>query len=96
MLGSAQVYGETPSIVVDFVASGGIPTRGQGARHVGIFVGTSLAFCFVKIGLGMRLGPHGLGDGLCGLVMGFHTHKKVYFCVDFVKGLLTHPLDLYK
>jgi hypothetical protein len=40
----------------------------------------------------MRLGPH----GLCGLVMGFHTHKKVYFGVDFMKGLLTHSLDLHR
>jgi hypothetical protein len=27
-----------------FVASGGIPTRGQGAGHVGIFVGTNFDF----------------------------------------------------
>jgi hypothetical protein len=80
---------------VDFVASGGIPTRSQASRLVGNFVGTSLAFRFVRIGLEMRLGPHGLCDGLCGLVMGFHSHKKAYFCVDFMKGLLTHPLDLY-
>jgi hypothetical protein len=59
-----------------FVASGGIPTRGQGVRHVGIFVGTRLAFRFSEIGLGMRLGPHGQVDGLCGLVLGFHTHKE--------------------
>jgi hypothetical protein len=34
----------------DIVASGGIPTRGQGVKHVGIFVGTILAFCFSEIG----------------------------------------------
>jgi hypothetical protein len=61
---------------------------------VGISVGTSLAFHFIKISLGMRLGPHGICDGIRRLEMGFHTYKKVYFCVDFVKGLLTHPLDL--
>jgi hypothetical protein len=33
-------------IVEAFVASGGIPTRGHGGRHVGIFVGTKLLFCF--------------------------------------------------
>jgi hypothetical protein len=59
-----------------FVASQGIPTRGHGIRHVGIFVGTRLLFCFSENALGMRLGPHGLGDGLCGLVLGFHTHKE--------------------
>jgi hypothetical protein len=64
------------TFLVDFVASRGIPTRGQGARHVGIFVGTSLAFRFSEIGLGMRLGPHGQVDGLCGLVWGCHTHKE--------------------
>jgi hypothetical protein len=31
-----------------FVASGGIPTRGHGVRHVGIFVGTRLPFVSVK------------------------------------------------
>jgi hypothetical protein len=61
---------------VDFVASGGIPTRIQGAKLVGNFIGTKLAFRFIKIDLEMRLGPHGKGDGLCGLVMGFHTHKR--------------------
>jgi hypothetical protein len=61
---------------VDFVASGGIPTRGRGVRHVGIFVGTRLVFRFSEIGLGMRLGPHGQVDGLCGLMLGFHTYKE--------------------
>jgi hypothetical protein len=49
-----------------FVALGDIPTRDQGVKQVGIFVGTKLAFCFGEIGLGMRLGPHGQVDGLCG------------------------------
>jgi hypothetical protein len=43
---------------------------------VGIFVGTSSAFCFSEIDLGMRLRPHGQVDGFCGLVLGFHTHKE--------------------
>jgi hypothetical protein len=59
-----------------FVASGGIPTRGHGVRHVGIFVGTRLLFRFSENALGMKLGLHGLGDGLCGLVLGCHTHKE--------------------
>jgi hypothetical protein len=62
--------------VDDIVASGGIPTRGQGVKHVGIFVGTHLSFRFSEIDLGMRLGSHGKVDGLCGLVMGCHTHKE--------------------
>jgi hypothetical protein len=63
-----------------FVASGGIPTRGCGDEHVGIFVGTRLHFHFSENALGMKLGLHGLGDGLgdglCGLVLGCHTHKE--------------------
>ena len=59
-----------------FVSMGGIPTRGHGVRHVGIFVGTKLHLRFSENALGMRLGPHGLVDGLCGLVLGFHNHKK--------------------
>jgi hypothetical protein len=73
-----MVDGIPPSLrgsVNDIVASGGIPTRGQGVRHVGIFVGTNLAFPFSEIGLGMRIGPHGQVDGFCGLVLEFHTHN---------------------
>jgi hypothetical protein len=44
------------------VASRGIPTRHQGSRHMGIFVGILFSFRFIKIGLVMSLGPHGLGD----------------------------------
>jgi hypothetical protein len=35
--------------VDDIVASRGIPTKGQGVRHVRIFVGTDLSFCFSEI-----------------------------------------------
>jgi hypothetical protein len=63
-------------LVDDFVASGGIPTSGQGVRHVEISVATRLAFRFSENTLGMRLGPHGQVGGLCGLVLGFHSHKK--------------------
>jgi hypothetical protein len=59
-----------------FIASGGIPTRGHGVRHVGILVGTSLHLHFSENTLGMRLGPHGLSYRLCGLVLRFHTHKE--------------------
>jgi hypothetical protein len=59
-----------PYFLLIFVASGGIPTRGRGVRHVGIFVGTRLAFRFSEIGLGLRLGPHGQDDGFMGLCGG--------------------------
>ena len=61
---------------VDFVAQGGIPTRGQGVKHVGIFLGTKLAFFFSENLLGFEW-IHGFGDGICGLVSGLHTHKKI-------------------
>jgi hypothetical protein len=44
--------------------------------HVGIFIGTILAFNLSEIGPGMRSGPQGKVDGICGLVMGCHTHKE--------------------
>jgi len=61
---------------LSFVSLGGIPTRGRGARHVGIFIGSKLAFRLSEIGLGMRLGPHVKGDEICGLVWVCHTHKE--------------------
>jgi hypothetical protein len=63
-------------LVDAFVALGGIPTRGYGVKHVGIFIGTRLHFCFNENALGMKLGLHGLGDGRCGLVLRCHTHKE--------------------
>jgi hypothetical protein len=39
-----------------------------GVEHVSIFVGTSLHFSFSENALGMKLGLHGLDDGLRGLV----------------------------
>jgi hypothetical protein len=74
-----MVDGIPPSLrgsVNDIVASRGIPTKGHGVRNVGIFVGTRSTFLFSEIDLGMRLGPHGQVDGLCGLVLGFYTHKE--------------------
>ena len=58
------------------VASGCIPIRDQGDKHVGIFVGTILAFRLSEISPRMRLGPHGHVYGIYGLVMGCHTHKE--------------------
>jgi uncharacterized membrane protein YccC len=46
-----------------------IRTRGQRSRHMGIFVGTILSFSFNEIGLGMRIGPYGKFDGICGIVI---------------------------
>jgi hypothetical protein len=59
-----------------FVDFGGIPTRGQGSKHVGIFIGTGFYFRFNEINLEMRLGPHGKFDGIFGFVWGCHTHKE--------------------
>jgi hypothetical protein len=59
-----------------FVALGGIPTRGHGVRHVGIFVGTISHLCFSETALGMRLGPHGLLMGFVGLCWGFTPTKR--------------------
>jgi hypothetical protein len=67
----------SPSLTVSidaFVASRGIPTRGHGVRHVGLFVGTRLHPRFSENSHGMRLAPHGLVDGICGFVLGLHTH----------------------
>jgi hypothetical protein len=47
-----------------------------GVVHVGIVMGTSLHFCLGENALGMKLGLHGLGDGLCGFVLGLHTHME--------------------
>jgi hypothetical protein len=45
-------------------------------RHVGIFFGTRLLFRFSGNSLRMRLGPHGLVDGIFGFVLGCHIHKE--------------------
>ena len=60
-----------------FVASGGIPTRGQGARHVGIFFNTSFDFCFSELILEMRLGPHGKVDKIFGFLWGATPTKRI-------------------
>jgi hypothetical protein len=61
--------------IVSFVDLGGIPTSIHGYRHVGFFIGTILLFFFGENFLGMKLGLHGLNDGL---VLGLHTHMKEY------------------
>jgi hypothetical protein len=47
-----------------------------GIGHVGIIVGTTSHFLFGEKPLGFEWGLYGFGDGLCGLVLGLHTHKK--------------------
>jgi hypothetical protein len=44
---------------------------------VGIVVGTRSHFRFGENPLDFELGAWGLGDGLCGFVLGLHTQKKV-------------------
>ena len=87
LLSTRQVLNQAISVKA-FVASGGISSRGQGVRHVGIFVGTKLAFRFGEIGLGMRPGSHhGKDDGLCGFVLGFHTCCRPYTHLQAWKSL---------
>ena len=74
-----------------FVASGGIPTSGLGVMDVGIVIGTRLHFHLSENTLGMKLGLHGLDDGICGFVLGLHTHKKVKFDVDLWRGFYVDP-----
>ena len=74
-----MVDGILPSLrgsVDDIVALICIPIRGQGVMHVGIFIETTLAFCFSEISPKMRLRPHGKVDGICGLISWCHTHKE--------------------
>jgi hypothetical protein len=47
-----------------------------GVGHVGIVVGTTSHFRFGGNPLGFEWGIHGFGYGLCGLVLGLHTHKE--------------------
>jgi hypothetical protein len=48
-----------------------------GVGHVEIIMVTTSHFRFGENPLGMKLGLHGFGNGLCGFVMGLHTQKKV-------------------
>jgi hypothetical protein len=45
-----------------------------GVGHVGIIMGTTLHFHFDETPLYFELGYWGLGDGICGFVIGLHTH----------------------
>jgi hypothetical protein len=55
-----------------FCSFGQVFSHGLGVRHVGIFVGTRLALSFGENPL--VFWAWGLGDGLCGFVLGLHTH----------------------
>jgi hypothetical protein len=57
-----------------FCSFGQVFSHGLGVGNVRIFVGTPLHFHFIEDTLGMKMGLHGFDDGLCGLVMGLHTH----------------------
>ena len=46
-----------------------------GVEHVGIFVGTTSHFLFGENPLVFEWGLHGFDDGICGLLLGLHTHK---------------------
>jgi hypothetical protein len=62
---------------VDFCSFKKVFSRALGVRHVGIVGGTTSHFWFGENPLGMKLGLHGFGDGVCGFMLGLHTHKKV-------------------
>jgi hypothetical protein len=58
------------------VASGRYSHMNLGVGNVGIVMGTTSNFLFGENPLGFEWGIHGLGDGICGLVLGLHTHKE--------------------
>jgi hypothetical protein len=59
-----------------FVASGMYSHMLLGVVHVRIIMGTTSHFSFGEIHLGFEWGLHGFCDGISGLVLGLHTHKK--------------------
>jgi hypothetical protein len=61
---------------VDFCSFGKYSHMNLGVGHVGIIMGTTSHFQFGENPLGFEWGIHGFGDGLCGLVLGLHTHKE--------------------
>jgi hypothetical protein len=48
-----------------------------GVGHVGIIMGTTSHFGLVKTPLDFELGAWGLDDGICGFVLGLHTHREI-------------------
>jgi len=51
-------------------------SHGLGVEHVRIFVDTRFHFRLGENALRMKLGLHGIDDGICGLLLGFHTHME--------------------
>ena len=47
-----------------------------GVGNVGIVMGTTSNFLFGENPLVFEWGLHGFDDGICGLVLGLHTHKE--------------------
>jgi hypothetical protein len=47
-----------------------------GVGHVRILMGTLSHFLFRENPLVFEWGIHGFGDGICGLMLGLHTHKE--------------------
>ena len=50
-----------------------------GVGHVETIVGTASHFWFGENPLVFEWGIHGFGDGICGLMLGLHTHKESLF-----------------
>jgi hypothetical protein len=64
-------------LVLIFVASGRYYHMELGVGNVGINVDTTSHFWFGENPLVFEWGPHGFGDGICGLMLGLHTHKEI-------------------
>jgi hypothetical protein len=60
-----------------FVALGRYSHITLGVGHVVIIVGTTSHFQFGENPSGFEWEIHGFGDGICGLVLGIHTHKEI-------------------
>jgi hypothetical protein len=48
-----------------------------GVGHVGIIVGTTSHFRFGENPIGFEWEADCFGDGICGLVLGLHTHEEI-------------------
>jgi hypothetical protein len=59
-----------------FVALGRYYHMNLGVGHVGIVVDTTSHFHFGENPPGFEWGIHGFDDGICGIVLGLHTHKE--------------------
>jgi hypothetical protein len=62
---------------VDFCSFGQVFSRGLSVGMWESSLAPRWTLRLVKTTFGVKLGLHGFGGGLCGFVLGLHTHKKV-------------------